>query len=78
MAQPVSVNNMGGGGHGGGGGYGGGYGGGGLGGGGYGPAGGGYGGSDVTVQVSFAFITMQSLLTLTLNPADRACNERTP
>jgi hypothetical protein len=78
MAQPVSVNNMGGGGHGGGGGYGGGYGGGGPGGGGYGPAGGGYGGSDVTVQVSFAFITMQSLVTLTLNPAGGACNERKP
>lgn len=62
MAQPVSVNNMGGGG------YGGGYG--GIG------HGGGYGGSDVTVQVSFAFITTQSLMTLTQNPADRACNER--
>ena len=71
MAQPVSVNNMGGGGYAGAGGYGGG----GPGGGSYG--GGGYGGgSDVTVQVSFALITMQSLLTLTLNPADRACNER--
>jgi hypothetical protein len=30
----------------------------------------------VTVQVSFAFITTQSLVTWTLNPADGACNER--